>query len=86
MRIQSADGKAKRYILLGLGTKDSEKGIESTTIMKLGAAVTTACHDQKKATLCSVVLPSQVESSASTLTDFSTAFYSGLYSDNHYRT
>ena len=86
MRIQSAGGKAKRYILLGLGTEDTEKGIESTTIMKLGAAVATACHDQKKATSCSVVLPSQVESSASTLTDFSTAFYSGLYSDNRYRT
>mmetsp|Transcript_4277 Transcript_4277/g.6394 ORF Transcript_4277/g.6394 Transcript_4277/m.6394 type:complete len:613 (+) Transcript_4277:60-1898(+) len=86
MRIQSAGGKAKRYILLGLGAEDPEKGIESTTIMKLGAAVATACHDQKKATSCSVVLPSQIESSASTLTDFSTAFYSSLYSDNRYRT
>ena len=86
MRIQSAGGKAKRYILLGLGTEDTEKGIESTTIMKLGAAIATACHDQKKATSCSVVLPTQVESSASTLTDFSTAFYSSLYSDNRYRT
>lgn len=84
MRIQSAGGKAKRYILLGLGTEDTEKGIESTTIMKLGAAIATACHDQKKATSCSVVLPTQIESS--TLTDFSTAFYSSLYSDNRYRT
>lgn len=86
MRIQSAGGKAKRYILLGLGTEDNEKGIQSTIIMKLGAAVASACHDQKKATSCSVVLPSQIESSASTLTDFSTAFYSSLYSDNRYRT
>lgn len=86
MRILSAGGKARRYILLGLGTEDKEKGIQSTTIMKLGAAVASACHDQKKATSCSVVLPSQIESSASTLTDFSTAFYSGLYSDNRYRT
>lgn len=86
MRFQSAGGKAKRYILLGLGSEDTKKGIESTTVMKLGAAVASACHDQKKATSCSVVLPLQIESSASTLTDFSTAFYSSLYSDNRYRT
>lgn len=85
MRIVS-DGKAKRFILLGLGTEDPEKAIESTTIMKLGAAVASACHDQKKATSCNVILPSQIESNASTLTDFSTAFYSSLYSDNRYRT
>jgi leucyl aminopeptidase len=85
MRIVS-DGEAKRFILLGLGTEDPEKAIESTTIMKLGAAVASACHDQKKATSCNVILPSQIESSASTLTDFSTAFYSSLYSDNRYRT
>lgn len=86
MRVLSSGGKAKRYILLGLGNEDTEKGIGSATIMKLGGAVASACHDQKKATSCNVVLPTQIENNSSTVTYFSTAFYSGLYSDNRYRT
>ena len=84
MRIVT-DGKAKRYMLLALGAEDKEKDIESTTIMKLGDAVASACHDQKKVSSCNVVLPSKIDG-VSSLKDLSTAFYSSLYADNRYRT
>ena len=85
MRIVTSEGKAKRYMLLGLGAEDKEKDIESTTIMKLGDAVASACHDQKKVSSCNVILPSKIEGD-SALKDVSTAFYSSLYADNRYRT
>eukprot|EP00584_Thalassiosira_punctigera_P013845 CAMPEP_0172553454 /NCGR_PEP_ID=MMETSP1067-20121228/51021_1 /TAXON_ID=265564 ORGANISM="Thalassiosira punctigera, Strain Tpunct2005C2" /NCGR_SAMPLE_ID=MMETSP1067 /ASSEMBLY_ACC=CAM_ASM_000444 /LENGTH=611 /DNA_ID=CAMNT_0013341647 /DNA_START=143 /DNA_END=1978 /DNA_ORIENTATION=+ len=78
-------GKAKRYILLGLGAEDTEKGVESATITKVGGAVASACHDQKKVASCNVLLPPQIEGDAA-LKDLSTAFYSGLYADNRFRT
>lgn len=85
MRVISPGSKSKRYVLLGLGAEDKEKDVEGTTIMKLGSAVASACHDQKKAASCNVVLPSKIEG-ASAIKDFSTAFYSSLYADNRYRT
>lgn len=89
-------GKMKRYVLLGLGTegKVSKEGVpppkmEASSIMKLGGAVASAIHEQKKITTCNVLLPSNITqgiTSKSMLTDFSTAYYSGLYVDNRYRT
>ena len=74
-------GKSKRYILLGLGAEEKDKDVEPAT-MKAGTAVASACHDQKKVETCNVVLPSKITG----LKDFSTAFYTELYSDNRYRT
>ena len=86
MRVASSGSKAKRYVLLGLGAETKEdKAVESATIMKVAAAVSGACHDQKKVESCNILLPSKIEGSAA-LKDFSTAFYSNLYSDNRYRT
>lgn len=85
MRVASSGGaKAKRYILLGLGAEDKEKDVEPPTIMKIAGAVASACHDQKKAASCNVLVPSAMNGS-SALQDFSTAFYSSLYADNRYR-
>lgn len=85
LRIASSGSKTKRYILLGLGAEEKDKDIESATIMKLGNAVALACHDQKKATTCNVILPSKIKGNDA-VKHFSTAFYSTLYSDNRYRT
>jgi len=75
------DSKARRYVLLGLGTTDKgEEEVESSTIAKVGAAA--ACLDQKRAATCDVILPSQTRTS---LKDLSIVFYSDLYADNRYR-
>ena len=88
-------GKTKRYVLLGLGAegKVSKEGVppkmEASSIMKVGGAIASAIHDQKKITTCNVLLPSKFTegiTGKSMLTDFSTAYYSGLYVDNRYRT
>lgn len=87
-------GRARRYVLLGLGPAGKEKDgampkIESATIMKAASAVASACHDQKKVSSCNVLLPPGIVegiSSAGMLKDFSTAFFSSLYVDNRYRT
>ncbi|KAL9180724.1 hypothetical protein ACHAXT_011177 [Thalassiosira profunda] len=85
MRVASPGGKAKRYILLGLGPEEKDKDVENATIAKAAGAVAAACHEQKKAGSCNVLLPSKI-GGAGALTDFSTAFYAGLYADNRYRT
>jgi leucyl aminopeptidase len=96
LRIASTGGgKTKRCILLGLGAegKVSKDGtppkMEPSSIMKVGGAVASAIHDQKKITTCNVLLPTNITQGITTqsmLTDFSTAYYSGLYVDNRYRT
>ncbi|KAL7488784.1 hypothetical protein ACHAW6_014395 [Cyclotella cf. meneghiniana] len=77
-------GKAKRYVLLGLGPLPKDP-IDSATAMKLGASVASSIHTHKTVTKASVILPSQF-TDASSIQHFSTAFYSNLYSDNRYRT
>lgn len=95
LRIATGGKKTKRYVLLGLGAegKVSKEGVppkmEASSIMKVGGAIASAIHDQKKITTCNVLLPSKITegiTSKSMLTDFSTAYYSGLYVDNRYRT
>lgn len=94
MRVAVPGGKAKRYVLLGLGPEGKEKDgvtpkVESATITKAASAVASACHDQKKVKSCNVLLPPQIVegiSSSGMLTDFSTGFFSSLYVDNRYRT
>mmetsp|Transcript_9717 Transcript_9717/g.23765 ORF Transcript_9717/g.23765 Transcript_9717/m.23765 type:complete len:642 (+) Transcript_9717:83-2008(+) len=83
-RVAMEGSKARRYMLLGLGAEEKdEEEVESSTIAKVGAAVAAACHDQKRAESCDVLLPSKI--TASSLEDLSTAFYSDLYADNRYR-
>eukprot|EP00804_Cyclotella_cryptica_P022775 CCRYP_005005-RB/>CCRYP_005005-RB protein AED:0.09 eAED:0.09 QI:91/1/1/1/1/1/5/140/604 len=77
-------GKAKRYVLLGLGPLPKDP-IDSVTAMKLGASVASSIHTHKSITKAAVILPSQL-TDASTIQHFSTAFYTNLYSDNRYRT
>ena len=59
--------------------------LDSATAMKLGASVASSIHAHKSVTKASVILPSQF-ADESTVQNFSTAFYDGLYSDNRYRT
>jgi len=94
MRVAVPGGKAKRYVLLGLGPEGKEKDgvppkVESATITKAASSVASACHDQKKVKSCNVLLPPQIVegiSCSGMLTDFSTGFFSSLYVDNRYRT
>lgn len=94
VRVAVSGGKAKRFVLLGLGPEGKEKDgvppkVESATIIKAAVAVASACHDQKKIKSCNVLLPPQTVEGISVkgmLTVFSTAFFSSLYVDNRYRT
>ena len=85
LRVATPGAKSKRYILLGLGTYDADKPVDSPTLMKIGAAVSASCHDEKRAASASVLLPGD-RLGPSLYRDFATAFYSGLYADNRYRT
>lgn len=88
VRVAAAAGSGtttKRYILLGLGRDKDDGDLELESVMrKAGAAVASACDEQKKIASCNILLPSQITEQS--LQDFSTAFYSGLHSDNRYRT
>ncbi|EJK58205.1 hypothetical protein THAOC_21689 [Thalassiosira oceanica] len=85
LRVATPGAKSKRYVLLGLGTYDADKPVDSPTLMKIGSAVSSACHDEKRAASASVLLPGD-RLGPSLYRDFATAFYSGLYADNRYRT
>jgi leucyl aminopeptidase len=53
--------------------------------MKIGSALASSIHSHKSITNASVILPSQFADD-SIIQNLSTAFHSGLYSDNRYRT
>jgi len=80
-RVVDAEGKATKYVLLGLG-KASELE-KAGTGSKVGAAVAKVCTDTKGVKSCAVVLP---ESNPTLLSEMSCAFYSGMYADNRFRT
>mmetsp|Transcript_12466 Transcript_12466/g.36758 ORF Transcript_12466/g.36758 Transcript_12466/m.36758 type:complete len:428 (-) Transcript_12466:94-1377(-) len=63
-----------------------DKDIEDGTMAKIGKAVASKCHREKKVSKASVLLPPKVGSDESTLSDLSSAFHAALYSDNRYRT
>jgi leucyl aminopeptidase len=71
---------------VGLGSSPKDDDEFKPDGFKIGAAIATRCHDEKKATKCAVVMPDSFEETYSTLTDISCAFYSTLYADNRYRT
>jgi len=75
--------------------KEKDDGAAAATVAAAGlvtkaaSAIASACHDQKKATTCHVLLPLSSPLStdvSTTLQTFSTEFHSNLYSDNRYRT
>jgi leucyl aminopeptidase len=81
------DGKSQRVVVIGLGILDEEKdhalaGVGSA----LGKALATTCNAEKKVKTTKVLLPESVGSNASLVKDFSTTFFSTLYSDNRFRT
>lgn len=80
------DGRARRYVLLGLGAAPTD-GVAPAAATKAGDAVASACHDQKKIAACGVLLPPGAAGGGDAfLRGFSTAFHAGLYADNRYRT
>jgi leucyl aminopeptidase len=80
------DGKAKRYIVVGLGKQpDEEKGFEGVG-SAVGKALATKCDSEKKVRSAKLLLPSSVVSDDSSMKDLSATFYSTLYTDNRFRT
>ena len=72
--------QSKRYALLALGEEGKE--FEDGDVTKIAEAIASETNNQKKVTNCAILLPKGGDS----LSEFSTAFYSALYSDNRYRT
>jgi leucyl aminopeptidase len=81
-----ANGKAKRYIVVGLGKEPTEnKGLEGVG-SAVGKALASKCDAEKKVGTAKFLLPSLVASDEISMTDLSTTFYSTLYVDNRFRT
>merc|ERR1712038_1440581 len=81
-------GKAKKVILLGLGTEGKDKDTEGL-LSKIGAILASKCDAEKQVSTCAPLLPStfSLETFMSkSIQDTSSSFYSALYSDNRYRT
>ena len=76
------DGSFVRYSMLSLHSKDFSQ-VDASTI---GASIAKLCHEEKKVSKCSVHFPMDFSLSDERMRDLSCAFYSGLYSDNRYRT
>ena len=87
-----ADGKSTRYLFMGLGPtpKDDDEKEKKDPFeaagFALGSAVAGKCKDEKKVTTCQVILPETLASRDTIVTDFSTAFYQTLYTDNRFKT
>lgn len=81
-----ADGKAKRYIVVGLGSEpDEEKEFEGVG-SAVGKSLGSKCDAEKKVTSAKLLLPNSVAADGSSMKDLSATFYSTLYSDNRFRT
>merc|ERR1711982_219023 len=68
--------KSQRYILLGMGVEDPKKGLESTSVMKIGSAVAMACYEEKIGS-CNILLPGH-KLNIGAYKDFASAFFFGL--------
>lgn len=80
------DGKAKRYVGVGLGcVPDADKGFEGVG-SALGKALASSCDSEKKVKRANFLIPESVMSDSVCARDIATAFYSSLYSDNRFRT
>jgi len=80
------NGKAKRYIIVGLGSEHKESEQMGSIGSAVGKALATKCDAEKKVGCAKFVLPESVASDVKSLKDMSSAFYSTLYADNRHRT
>lgn len=81
-----ADGKAKRYIMVGLGSEpDKDKGFEGVG-SAVGKTLASKCDAEKKVTTAAFLMPTSIASDDASMKDLSTTFYSTLYVDNRFRT
>ena len=85
------DGKAKRYVMMGLGpapkeADDKKEEKKTGAGYAIGKAIATKCDEEKKIETCSVLLPEALRADDAIMQDLSIAFYQSLYSDNRYRT
>ncbi len=80
------DGKAKRYIVVGLGAEPKDADKAESIGSAIGKALATKCDAEKGVSSAKILLPESVASDAKNLKDLSTAFYTGLYADNRHRT
>lgn len=80
------DGKAKRYIVVGLGAEPKDADKAESIGSAIGKALATKCDAEKGVSSAKILLPESVASDAKNLKDLSTAFYTGLYTDNRHRT
>ncbi|GAX17060.1 leucyl aminopeptidase [Fistulifera solaris] len=82
--LRVASSTAKRIVLMGLGPEKDDKDWTNAG-MALGNAVAAKCKAEPKVASCRVILPEAVTGNATTVRDFSTAFYQTLYADNRYK-
>jgi leucyl aminopeptidase len=66
--------------------KNSQASAAAGLAAKLGKAIATKCHSEKKVASCSIILPETFAVDDSILTTMSSAMYQSLYADNRYRT
>lgn len=80
------DGKAQRFIVLGLGSEPKDdKGLEGVG-SALGKALASKCDAEKKVKTAKVLLPESVITDGITMKDLASTFHSTLYADNRFRT
>jgi len=80
------DGKAKRYIIVGLGSEPKESEPLGSIGSAVGTAIATKCDMEKKVVRAKFLLPESIVSDGKNLKDMASAFYSTLYADNRHRT
>lgn len=80
------NGKAKRYIIVGLGSKPKDSNSSDSIGSAIGKALGAKCDAEKKATSAKIFLPESISSDAKNMKDLATAFYTSLYTDNRHRT
>lgn len=80
--------KAKRYVVLGLGTapKDGEPADLTAVGLTLGKALAEIVSSEKKVITLHILLPGSMTSNATVIRDVSTGFFQDLHADNRYRT
>ncbi|KAG7361343.1 leucyl aminopeptidase [Nitzschia inconspicua] len=81
-----ADGKAKRYIVVGLGSPPDEGKAFEGVGSAVGKALASKCDAEKKVATAKFLLPSSVAADEACMKDLSATFYSTLYVDNRFRT
>jgi leucyl aminopeptidase len=89
LRAVGTGSKAKRYVVLGLGSAPKEgEPVDLTAAagLALGKALAEKVTAEKKVVTVHVLLPATITANATVIRDVSTAFYQDLHADNRYRT